>query len=73
MDGLIAEAVKSGLPNPNLDLYRELEKMGIPVLFVNSYYRDLDLPHVSLDDRKAGYLAARHLLECGHTKDRRDL
>lgn len=68
VDGLIAEAVKSGLPNPNLDLYRELEKMGIPVLFVNSYYRDLDLPHVSLDDRKAGYLAARHLLECGHTK-----
>ena len=68
VDGLIAEAVKSGLPNPNLDLYREIEKMGIPVLFVNSFYRDLDIPHVSLDDRKAGYLAAKHLLECGHTR-----
>ena len=68
VDGLIAEAVKSGLPSPNLDLYRELEKRGIPVLFVNSCYRDLGLPHVSLDDRKAGYIAARHLLECGHTK-----
>ena len=68
VDGLIAEAVKSGLPNPNLDLYRELEKMGIPVLFVNSYYRDLDIPHISLDDRMAGYLATKHLLECGHTR-----
>ena len=68
VDGLIAEAVKSGLPNPNLDLYREIEKMGVPVLFVNSFYRDLDIPPVSLDDRKAGYLAAKHLLECGHTR-----
>lgn len=68
VDGLIAEPVKSGLPNPNLELYLKLERMGIPVLFVNSFYRELDIPHVSLDDRQAGYLAARHLAECGHTR-----
>ena len=68
VDGIIAETVKSGLPNPNLNLYRELEKMGIPVLFVNSFYTDLDIPHVSMDDRMAGYLAARHLIECGHRR-----
>lgn len=67
VDGVIAETVKSALPNPNLELYRELERMGIPVLFVNSFYRELDIPHVSLDDRRAGYLAAKHLAECGHT------
>ena len=68
VDGIIAETVKSALPNPNLKLYRELENLGIPVLFVNSYYRELDIPHVSMDDRKAGYLAAKHLAECGHTR-----
>ncbi len=68
IDGLIAETVKSGLPNPNLGLYRDLEKAGIPVLFVNSFYRDLEIPHVSLDDKAAGYLAAKHLAECGHTR-----
>lgn len=68
VDGIIAETVKSALPNPNLDLYRELEKNGIPVLFINSFYRELDMPHVSLNDRQAGYLAAKHLAECGHTK-----
>lgn len=68
IDGLIAETVRSGLPNPNLDLYRELEQAGIPVLFINSFYRELDCPHVSMDDSRAGYLAARHLLECGHTR-----
>ena len=68
VDGIIAETVKSALPNPNLELYRELERLGIPVMFVNSYYRDLDIPHVSMDDQKAGYLAAKHLAECGHTR-----
>ena len=68
VDGLIAETVKSGLPNPNLKLYGKLQDSGVPVLFVNSFYRELDIPHVSMDDRRAGYLAARHLLECAHTK-----
>ena len=51
-----------------MELYREIENMGIPVLFVNSYYKELDIPHISMDDRKAGYLAAKHLAECGHTR-----
>lgn len=68
VDGIIAETVKSALPNPNMELYREIENMGIPVLFVNSYYKELDIPHISMDNRKAGYLAAKHLAECGHTR-----
>lgn len=68
VDGIIAETVKSGLPNPNLKLYIELENLGIPVLFVNSFYKELEIPHISLDDRMAGYLAARHLAECGHRR-----
>src|SRR5699024_7521004 len=68
VDGVIAETVKSGLPSPNMELYMELQKMGIPVLFVNSFYKELDIPHISMDDQRAGYLAARHLIECGHTK-----
>ncbi len=68
IDGLIAETTKSGLPNPNLGLYQELEALGIPVLFINSFYKELDIPHVSLDDKGAGYLAAKHLLDCGHRR-----
>lgn len=68
IDGLIAETVKSALPNPNLSLYEAIQREGIPVLFLNSFYRELDIPHISLDDQKAGYLAARHLLECGHRR-----
>ena len=55
------------LPNPNLGLYRELKSAGVPVMFVNSFYPEIDIPYVSLNDQKAGYIAARHLAECGHT------
>lgn len=68
VDGIIAEAVKSALPNPNLKLYRELQNIGIPVLFVNSFYKELDIPHISMDDYRAGYLVTKHLAECGHTR-----
>lgn len=66
IDGLIAETTKSGIPNPNLNLYKELEQMGIPILFINSFYPELDIAHVSLNDREAGRMVTQHLLDCGH-------
>ena len=66
IDGLIAETTKSGIPNPNLKLYKELERMGVPILFINSFYPELDIPHISLDDREAGRMVTQHLLDCGH-------
>ncbi|HHU72550.1 MAG TPA: substrate-binding domain-containing protein [Clostridiales bacterium] len=68
VDGIIIEPTKSGLPNPNIKLYEEIMDRGIPMLFINSYYPDLPLPHVAMDDRKAGLMAVNHLIEAGHTK-----
>lgn len=66
VDGIIAEPTKSGLPNPNLSLYREIMDSGVPVIFINCYYRDLDAPHVSMNDKMAGKMVTEHLLQCGH-------
>lgn len=66
VDGIIVEAVKSGLPNPNLHLYNALKEQDIPFIFINSYYPEIDAPHVSMNDRKAGHLVTQHLLSCGH-------
>ena len=66
VDGIIAEPTKSGLPNPNLDLYRQIMEQGIPVIFINSYYPELKAPHVSLDDKIAGKMATKYLIQCGH-------
>ena len=64
--GLIVEAAKSALPNPNLPLYRKLLERGTRILFLNSGYPELDCPVAALDDREAGRCAARFLLEMGH-------
>ena len=68
IDGLLVEGTKSALPNPNLDLYRRLRQHGIPVLFLNGYYKDLaDFPYVVADDRQGGYDATNYLIRKGHT------
>ncbi|MGL6199602.1 MAG: GntR family transcriptional regulator [Lachnospiraceae bacterium] len=66
VDGIIAEPTKSGLPNPNLLLYREIMDSGVPVIFINSFYRELDAPHVSMNDKMVGKMVTEHLLQCGH-------
>lgn len=66
--GIIMEATKSGLPNPNLPLLRRLMERRVPILFINSYYPQLPLPHVTLNDRLAAELAVKYLADAGHRK-----
>lgn len=66
--GIICETTKSALPNPNIGLYEELMRRGIPILFINSYYPTLKAPHVSMNDRQAGKIITQYLLNQGHRK-----
>lgn len=65
---LIVEPVMSGIPNPNIKYYRRLKSRGIPILFFHSYYPELDIPHISMNDEMAGRTAAEYLIQHGHTK-----
>lgn len=66
--GIIVETTKSGIPNPNLHLYQEIRKRRIPMVFINSYYPQLKIPHVSINDHMAGWKMTRHLITMGHKK-----
>ena len=66
--GVIAEATKSHLPNPNIKYYEIIRKKKIPVLLLNSFYENTDIPHVSINDVQAGKLATNHIIEKGHKK-----
>lgn len=67
IDGLIVEGTKTALPNPNIELYDQFERLGIPVVFINGFYPDLKNPiYVVADDRKGGYMACEKLLKNGH-------
>lgn len=68
VDGIIIESTKSALPNPNLPLYQEIIERKIPLVFLNSYYKELAVPHVSMNDKMAGKLAAQYLIARGHQK-----
>ncbi len=66
MDGIIVEGTKTALPNPNIDRYQQLQKQGIPMVFINGFYPELNrIPHVVSDDRGGGKTACQHLLSHG--------
>jgi GntR family transcriptional regulator of arabinose operon len=66
IDGLIVEPSKSGLPNPNTALYEEVRARGIPLIFFNAKYPQLDFPLIAMDDKEAGRCAAEYLISLGH-------
>ena len=45
---------------------REIEKRGIPFIIADATFDDSDIPCISVDDVKGGYIATKHLLESGH-------
>lgn len=67
-DGIIIEPTKSAIPNPNVALYHEIMQSKIPTIFFNSYYPEINLPYVALDDKETGYVATKHLIESGHKR-----
>lgn len=68
VDGIIIEATRSALPNPNHDLYDKILEREIPFVFVNSYYPNINAPHVSLNDKMAGKAATEFLISRGHKR-----
>ena len=68
-DGIIVEGSKTGFPNPNINLYRQIEEMGIPVVFLHCSYQELqDSVVVGMDDREGGKIAAGKLVDAGCRK-----
>ena len=69
VDGIIVEGTKTALPNPNIDLYRQLAAAGVPMVFINGYYPDFKPSvYVVADDRAGGIMATELLLRKGHTR-----
>ncbi len=60
--GIIAEGVKTALPNPNLDLYRRLMQLDIPVIFSKEHFPGLSGEcYIGFDDLKDFAELAKHI------------
>lgn len=64
--GLIIEGTKSSFPSPNLPLFEQLRTRGVPMVFLNGYYREFSQCGVFQDDVNAAKLMTEHLFENGH-------
>lgn len=68
VQGLIVEPSKSALPNPNTELYQEIKRSRIPVVFFNAKYPWADFPLAAMNDDAAGKIVTDYLFDCGHRK-----
>ena len=67
VDGLIIEPSRSEVFCKNEPIYKELDAMGIPYVFIQGRYQQLkSRPCVLLNERRGGYLAAKHLIDTNH-------
>lgn len=66
ISGLLVEGTKTGLPNPNLYLYREFIKRKIPIVFIHNSYPRLQVPSVVMDDVNLSRKMTKMLIEAGH-------
>lgn len=70
VDGVIISGTKSALPNPNLPLVLRLMEQRIPIVFINSLYRNLNADscvYVVMDDFDGGYRLGEYLFDKGIT------
>ena len=69
LDGVLVEGTKTGLPNPNLDLYKKLIDKNIPIVFLHSNYPELSDCYCVLDDNYCGgQILTEYLYKKGHRK-----
>ncbi len=67
LHGILVEGTKTSLPNPNLDLYRQLMARGIPLVFMNGNYPELEGTLSVLDDNyTGGRMLVEYLAGKGH-------
>jgi LacI family transcriptional regulator len=46
---------------------KKLHDQGLPVVCIDRYFEDLDIPYVSTDNYNGAYIATKHLIENGHS------
>lgn len=68
VDGLIIEPTKSNLYNPNIAYYLSFKEQDIPLIMINAFYEEIELPFLCLDDVQSSYLATKELISKGHNQ-----
>ncbi|MEX1239825.1 MAG: LacI family DNA-binding transcriptional regulator [Cyclobacteriaceae bacterium] len=52
----------------NWKTIKKLHDHGLPVICIDRYFEDQDIPYVSTDNYEGAFMATKHLIENGHTR-----
>ena len=68
-EGILLEGAKTALPSPNLDLLRQLDQKGVPIVYLHAPLPVPENAAYVLDDNEGGArMLVRHLLNRGHQR-----
>ncbi|PWG00161.1 GntR family transcriptional regulator [Levilactobacillus bambusae] len=70
VSGLIVEPTQSALASNNLDLYHKIYEIGLPTVFINAIYPQLEgmFPTVTVDDALGVAKLTNYLIDNGHER-----
>lgn len=68
LGGLIIEPTQSSTETANIDLYKQIEQLGIPIIFINAIYKNIKGTSLTTDDENAFYEATNYLFDKNHKK-----
>ncbi|MHB9775248.1 GntR family transcriptional regulator [Lacticaseibacillus rhamnosus L34] len=68
ISGLIVEPTKSAMKSPNLDIYQELIRRRIPLVFMHAEYPELDQPVIKTADEDSEYELVNLLFKAHHRR-----
>jgi GntR family transcriptional regulator of arabinose operon len=67
IDGLIIEPSKSDIYGKNVNQYNNLDRLGIPYVFIQGSYQSLkNKPSILMNDVKGAYMLTKYLIDLGH-------
>jgi len=66
IDGLLL--IPSRYRDKNTDLFKNIDKQGIPIVCIDRYLKNTEIPFVITDNKYGAYIGGMHLIENGHTK-----
>ena len=66
--GFIVDGVKASMLNQNLDCYQQIYQKKIPVIFYNNFYKNLNYPHVTVNDKQCANRLIGLLIKAGHRR-----
>lgn len=63
---LLIEGIQSAFSNPNIDLYEKIQLSGIPIIFINHNYPEIqNAAFICTDDVTGGHMLGEYLIKNG--------